>query len=258
MLQELTTTEPSRFLYHYATMEGLFRILCSGNVRLGLYGNTNDPRENKEWVEAIDAPSGSAPASIDRLRTGARLACFTVDGCPSNGAEIHSHFHRGWARARMWAQYASHHTGVCLVFDFEDLAGRIDRGYQLRDGEYLINGPVSYIDKSLTLPMSIRTSTLDNIHDDVLATDLINHLYLTKNRDWESEREHRFVILTWAYETDTPIDIPFGTALRAVVLGEACALCSPASGLPRLETVDFYRCTWSRGTPSLQPLTPAG
>jgi hypothetical protein len=39
-----------RNIYHYTRLDtGLEKILSSNKIRLGLLGNTNDPRETKPW-----------------------------------------------------------------------------------------------------------------------------------------------------------------------------------------------------------------
>lgn len=117
-------------LFHYAKAESLETILASGNIRLNTLDGMNDPRERKDWIArglvvpegdldwAMLAEQGAVAGEPNRLlRLGARIACFTRERQPLPGADADSLFHRGWARARMWHQYAAEHTGACLVFE---------------------------------------------------------------------------------------------------------------------------------------------
>ena len=85
-----------------------------------------DPLENKwifsYWYEVPDGMTdddpehpGQAVAFIEdrasRIRESAKVLSLTLD---TEGLEESDElFGRGWARARMWEQYAENHAGVC-------------------------------------------------------------------------------------------------------------------------------------------------
>lgn len=127
---------PGRYLYHYTRPDTLALILDSGRIRLGSYAETNDPRERKQWLASLtadtfddlqDGESLELVMQIDRwIRRGVRLSCFTVD-YPEPPDWAGGNFHSGWARARMWHQYAGDHTGAVLVFDAERPSSRWSR-----------------------------------------------------------------------------------------------------------------------------------
>jgi hypothetical protein len=266
-------------LFHYASGEKLGMILNSEALWLSPYSGTNDPRENKEWVAQYTMPSSAgrpsekylgvtqgvereADAATDRfLRRGARLACFTKDRQRTEEAGEGTLFHRGWARARMWEQYADHHAGACLVFSFSEFINLVHEQVPHGDGDFLAPGTVRYLDKSL----SISLSWIDVVDEGIEATiDKFqterwagNDLYFTKNRDWESEREFRIVCSLWNVqdgEEDNPIPIAYGSSLKGIVLGERFAESEMAAIAVRVDAqteLGVVRCEWHSGVPTL-------
>jgi hypothetical protein len=78
-------------LYHYTTANvAVESILPTGQLRLGLFEFTNDPREAKQWFVSASVADGigfepdeleAMSRTADRLlRRSVKLACFTVDG----------------------------------------------------------------------------------------------------------------------------------------------------------------------------------
>jgi Protein of unknown function (DUF2971) len=263
-------------LYHYTRPDSLDTILANGTLRLSPYANTNDPREQKDWRPAfvmpatparpperwLDVGRTSAASLIDEttdrhLRRGARLACFAHDRERLNDASVGTLFHRGWARARMWHQYASEHTGACLVFDRTELLESVDNRIPHQQGDLFTWGKVAYRDQALTIPLSVPMladvgveAALDNLS---VRQGAVEHLYLTKNTDWESEQEFRIVVIRWNVgdkSVDEPIDVAFGNALRAVVFGDRFTGDIVAMLADRPD-VDALRCRWGDGVPLL-------
>jgi hypothetical protein len=276
-LQQWNVTE--YLLYHYTSPFTLAKILDSGNLHLGPYSRTNDPREYKEWVPLFTMPSGhgrpperylhsseeaekAVQEATDRfLRWGTRLACFSTDRPPPEGPYTGTFFHRGWARARMWEQYGSHHTGACLVFSMEELAKLVDQHIQLGNGDILIFDKVTYRDEALIIRLP-RPEVVDRgigavLDDYVLKKKAVENLYLVKNSDWESEQEFRIVYVKWNASDkglDNPAPIPFGKSLKWIVLGEHFpeterSVIKYRSGFPA-ET-GILTCEWHSGAPIL-------
>jgi len=256
--------EPGRYLYHYTRSDTLALILDSGQLRLGSYAGTNDPRERKEWLSALTADSFEdlhdgeffeLVRQIDRwIRRGVRLSCFTVD-YPEPPDWAGGNFHSGWARARMWHQYAGDHTGAVLVFDSERLIQQVEWFAQ---GDRVVSGPVAYADRPLHLVFPLQDVRGDGLAGAVTALrdTRIHELFFTKNQDWASEREFRIVVLG---EPDKPpLDVEFGDSLVAVVLGETfppTELSVLDTRLSRIDRTDIPlgRCLWSSGAPTVVP-----
>lgn len=266
--------EPLRYLYHYTTATRAAEILDSEELWLGPYSKTNDPRESKEWVPKISWVSDSLPTGrlldqtyavqqdTDRLlRRGARLGCFGLDRDPASGAEGFL-FHRGWARARMWDQYAGKHTGACLVFDLASLVERADGDAPHGNGDFFTTGRVVYEDRPLSLRVDfdrVRQEGLEAVlSEKQMGRNMGGRLYLTKNRDWESEQEFRIVVVRWNVpetEEPKPLKVRYGTALRAVVLGEhfPSSERSVIHHRRAARTIEIVSCRWVMGDPLLDP-----
>lgn len=266
-------------LYHYTKASTLAKILDSGCIHLGPYSRTNDPREQQEWHPLFTMPTGRGrpperylrrseeeekeafQATDHYLRRGARLACFSTDRPPSANAEPGTSFHRGWARARMWEQYGDHHVGACLVFDRQELIELVDSHIPHGNGDLFTFGQVSYQDRALTIPIP-WTRVVDEgiacvLGNEQLRKGMVNHLYMLKNRDWESEQEFRIVYVRWNIphqEVDTPIPIPFQDSLKWIVLGEHFpdherSVITYRKGVP--SSLGILRCEWHSGVPLL-------
>lgn len=262
-------------VFHYTQADSLAAILTNGTLRLGPYSNTNDPREQKEWRAGLLMPAGRArpPAkylefardhanevdeATDRyLRRGACLACFGVDRAPLADAGAGCLFHRGWARARMWDQYAEKHKGACLVFNKLALLEAIDKQIPHAAGDLFLYGNVEYRDQPRTIPLKVGdlvnagiAEVLDHLQ---VLKDAASHLYMTKNTDWQSEQEYRIVVVRWdvaATEENQPLEIDFRDALKAIVFGEHYAGDVKTLVGARIG-VDVLRCWWGDGVPML-------
>lgn len=133
-LELVVPVEESKFLFHYTTYSSALGILHSRQMRLSSLANMNDPLEFQDYhgdgVVIIGNPSNEECAAqvfsfenaLTEKERSVRLACFSMDmpftnkteGCQKN---YYNNLSKGWARPRMWAQYADNHKGVCLIFD---------------------------------------------------------------------------------------------------------------------------------------------
>ena len=237
----------------------------------------NDPRETKGWYSATaDAPL------IDRmLRRSTCIASFTVD-IPAEREDLASNHHHGWARARMWDQYASadrRHDGACLVISFQHLTGYVDNLFNtepvnpsvltepvdglLGDGNLMFSDYVRYSNlppSPLRLPAYRNEAELEEILRH--RHDLVREWYMTKNRDWQSEHEYRIVIRRWGVaddQLDKGICFHLGNYLRGIILGEdfdAKEESEIYNDLDRasLPDIELFRCVWDAGQPDLIPV----
>ena len=267
--------EPTGLLFHYTRQRTLRAILEGGRVRLNTLDGMNDPRERKEWVaRTVVLPPGDVTSEFLHaqdivlsqpnrlLRGGARIACFTKEREPHPDADSDSLFHRGWARARMWHQYAEEHQGACVVFDYATLAEAIDNQRRIAEGDVFSVSPVKYRDRPLIIPLDGAYETpeqiqaaLDNITN---SGGNVADLFFTKNTDWQSEDEVRILVLLWNTDPEvpaTPLDLSYGESLRAVVLGEEFGepeWLEPAIHASGLSEGDVLRAAWVDGAPTLR------
>jgi hypothetical protein len=261
-------------VYHYTSFAGLMSILYTQRLKLGTYGSTNDPRENKKWVAEASSQMadmhGAAHAELDRLIQGSvRLACFTAED-RSSSVEVKNLLHRGWARPAMWGRYAEEHSGACLVFDRSKLNEHLGRFVEPWIGAnhgWLATQEVRYSDTRRKMqPGLAKLTSIAAVHDALVGffedrdSGYFNFLdlYFRKTLDWSSEREERFSAALWNLPSERlsePLFSPYGDALVAVILGE-----SNRSGQQIREAVNrqianrapvLLRCRWEAGEPSL-------
>jgi hypothetical protein len=276
----LMSQEPSleQHLYHYTSVDALQRILDGSSIRLGSLAKTNDPCEYNEWIADLffssghegppDAPSDEveqAMEDIDRLlRRNVCVGCFTLDREPRREAGAEDLFHLGWARARMWDQYAQKNTGACLVFDQSTLVGCVEDACAIEGSDFeRMQGRVNYFDQRRVLGVALDAIRRDGVNEVIerLRSAQFNPtgLYYRKNHDWASEEEYRITVVRSnpaEDQLDRPLMVPFQDSLEAIVVGEHFPSTEmnvirhrqAANGIP------IFQCLWIDGAPHLEIL----
>ena len=159
----------------------------------------NDPRESKDWI--LHTVSYKTGTTVDRdaldkavadnkrkLRVGA--FCLDQPSTPDDAPSL-----RGYARPRMWAQYAENHRGVCIVLDRESLDQAVRRRYPDHDGSWVRGGRVKY-ETSRNDPASM---TIEYREGEVQScvneyfTGYGDSLFFAKHVDWRDENEYRWL-----------------------------------------------------------------
>lgn len=262
--------DDGEYLYHYTSAATLAKILETGSLRMGPYSGTNDPRETAEWSPTITLDSVDDMAAPTEeiaqlwlqtrtrdIRDGVKLACFTLDAeVQPPGWEFP--FYRGWARARMWHQYADKHTGACLVFDRAQWDQSLDALSRV-NGFAWHQGRVEYKDAAFgefKSSLSFSSTELRAGKAEERLRQIVeahrDELFFKKNRDWESENEFRYLAIS---DSETEF-VPITSALVGIVLGEGfphTELCVLGDRLRR-KGLDRVRCallTWNNGMPHL-------
>lgn len=256
-------------LYHYTTLTSACKILDSNRLKLSNLLNTNDPLEFSlsqsfgfvGWGE-IDEKKVFSELMISRKRreNSVRMLCFCKDMyCNSEDFENNqfqnftdSLLHKGWARSRMWAQYADNHNGICFVFDknilkrlFEDL--KDDSIYILPDQDIEYSNYLTNLEAAM--------SNINHQHD--IEHDYTN-FYLEDERqkylfqkceDYRDENEHRFCLInTKLSSPDEPMYIEYKNSLLAIIYGQRF---SSILKLNVPDDVEQYKIFWEYGKPKL-------
>jgi hypothetical protein len=195
-------------LFHYTGAEKLALILTSQRLWLSPYSAMRDPRENNTWRPGLSLGDGLDPNSFDAqalweeldaaVRQRAKLVCFTMDR-PEHEYSF-SGTSRGWARARMWEQYAERHRGAVLVFDHD----KLDEIMTTQIDGRVHKGPVRYLDGYWSMD-AFRGLMVEDLLERgcvAVADEIIekhgDDLYFEKDVDWASEFEYRFVTVSEA------------------------------------------------------------
>jgi hypothetical protein len=204
VIQEIRET-PGQWLYHYTTLEtAIVHILPEQRLRLSPFSRMRDPREYKRWfppasgfigdVSEEDLMRGYAAteARLNSLRDEFKLLSFTTD----SESATEGVYGRGFARSRLWEAYAGLGSGVCIVLRKQDALEVIRP--QLEALGRSAHGPVAYENGSLHTDITLHFE--EALSGDVdaaaerIAANHLDSLFLTKNTEWESEREYRFVV----------------------------------------------------------------
>jgi hypothetical protein len=269
-----------RYVYHYTNASTLaHNILTSGTLRFSNFARLNDPREYKNFDLDVysSGPLGNDCADIKSqmevaLKEDWKIACFVIDPVeavisPATDAlgarQLDAMHERGHSRPRMWAQYADGHRGACLVFRKHDLDQAI-RSYAGRDGLKVFCGPVSYHNVPVVGSMGpgAFSFSIDNVRRDGVRHTAERHigrylseLYLTKNRDWEAEREFRW-LLRGAPEKEVLVE--FGNSLVGIAIGELFpSELKKAVGRYALDNeISVVTMDWRRAIPQPKPIAP--
>ena len=211
------------YVYHFTTREAaLEKILYSGKIKLNLLENTNDPREYKDWGITVtggsdnNLPVWKALHLVNHKRkTQTKVLCLTMDDLKQQRCGL---MRRGFASARMWAQYGGQHTGVCLIFDKKGLEEEIRKTVSSTEDCYC--GPVKYSDQNFGVEFNFNTmgETEEEVQSGVelYIRSNIPQLFFTKLLDWRDEIEYR----TMVYDDGTkPIFVPIANCLKGIMLG---------------------------------------
>jgi hypothetical protein len=254
-------------LYHYTSAAAAVEsILPTGQLRLGLFEFTNDPRESQQWhlsasvAEGVDfKPGDLEPLSemADRLlRRSVKVACFTEDAAPRTDLDQVSG--RGFGHSRLWSHYAGNHSGVCIGFDRGALLATL--ADELEACGVNFHGHVDYVEDPSPPYAAIHVDVeqVDEFGlDAVVAARVEQHwreLFFTKDLDWASEHEYRWVVLT---EDPVPVFVEVSQCVRLIVLGAgfpAARVASVRHAIRSMSDVEIATIRYMNGRPLLLPL----
>ena len=252
-----------RYLFHYTRLStAIEKILPDRRFRFSRLSSMRDPRES-QWAFASsffgDVPDGDRLywevfAKIQAAQSHIRLLSLTADDESNTSV-----FGRGYARPRLWEQYAGSHMGVCLCFDKQLLIDAVENAVGAVQAK-LIHRRVTYRDGPIATHARVfdlqeaHARGADSLADEHTETHL-DELVFTKLVDWETEFEYRLVT-RWDSPDELFADV--SEALKAVAVGHAAsrayaptlnALCDPDVGVARL--------WWENGRPWVYKFTAA-
>jgi hypothetical protein len=268
--EEYRALPPAAF--RYMSSDGLLATINSKQLRMNAWSKMNDPREAMVWRPTGIAAAGTYTEAEmnkridDILRRSACLLAMTADREPTPDADPATLFHRGWGRAPLWAHYADNHRGVCVLLNTFAVQQALNK-LPVKDGRYSTHGRIDYVDGPIQIggltggPFTDEPS-LDKAIFESLNISWISGLHMTKNTDWAYETEVRIAVINFyldEHELDTPVHVPLGDCLMAVIFGrDHPAPTVIAAGIQRAlgsDSPEFFQCHWDDGVPTLEPLT---
>jgi hypothetical protein len=247
-------------LYHFTSKEiALEKILSSGELKFSILGNTNDPRETKHWLFNLEYTWPEANSNYVKqmdlinniLKNNVNLLCFTID---NSKLEIDHNLRNGYMHSRSWSQYASNHTGICLLFEKSKLTSKVQLEYQK---SYKVwHGKVEYINRTIKNPPKCLTISGEVINKDLSIEHIekyYSELFFEKRNDWEDENEYRIIIFT-SDKSISDLKIDISDCIVGLIVGvdfnkvyEPCVFeaCNKYN-------IEADRIQWSEGLPVLQ------
>jgi Protein of unknown function (DUF2971) len=217
---------PGEWLYHYTTLEtALVYVLSTWRLRLSPFSAMRDPREYTDWAVPAAGFTGDAPQvsveqawaaaneRLNRLKREFKLLSLTMDD-PADETE----YGRGYARSRLWQEYAGRGRGVCLTFHkqtmIESLADQLSSFQRSAHGEVDYRNGRLFQEIFVDLGEALK-GDLEAVANQKVATHL-EALFLTKNTEWASEHEYRFIVRA---EPEEEVFVNVSDSLVGVCLG---------------------------------------
>jgi hypothetical protein len=271
IFDDIFVQQDNNLLYHYTKEEtAINEILTEGKLRFSPFKEVDDPREVEEWVWKIYNPhSGGGTPSNDLdainyfLRNNCKILCFSQDLIKIEEIEVTSPFNywknkayeKGFARARMWSQYAEGHKGICLAFSKEKIIEAIKERFK---DFSVFNDSVSYMNGSekATKAQGINSTQIKtygiNEYFKSYLNEHYNTLFFEKLKDYRDEREYRFVVHNEHFEGYEYIDI--ANILEGVIVGMYCRkdLYPTINDFAKKYNFEARNMSWQCGIPVLQ------
>ena len=118
---------------------------------------------------------------------------------------------KGWARSRMWAQYADSHKGVCLIFDKENLVKSFKNAFDACD---TYCKEVTYTNNLYPLQESLAQNCKS-----LLTSEKIDFLF-QKCQDFRDEQEFRLLLVDKSLKSpDELVSFSISDSLCGVIPG---------------------------------------
>ncbi len=255
-------------LFHYTSLNAACSILSSNKLRLSNLKNLNDPLEfcrlncfsfNGLEIDAMKKAVKELYESLKERENKVRLLSFCRDfftegewDNKNNQSFSSNLIFKGWARTRMWAQYADNHRGVCLVFDKSEISEKFK---ELQNNHTKILEPqkitytndFSKVEDLMTRELNVKNSCENFLHF-YLDEERLNCLFI-KCEDFRDENEYRFVLINNTLSSSAEdCYFDFGTSLKAIILGERF---SPILKFSLPSNIEQFKIIWNCGIPDL-------
>jgi hypothetical protein len=229
--------------------------------------NTNDPLEFVDFSgfasslpigknDDSDRISCELDVSSKRRRNFVRMLCFCrdlfcnkADWKNEKAQEFADNLlFKGWARSRIWAQYADNHAGVCLVFDKNEFKKCFD-SLACNDIEILEDKDITYTNNLSELEKAMDSKEIQNDYSNFYLDEERKKYLFQKCEDYRDENEYRFCLINRALKSpEEAMFVDYASSLKAVILGQRF---SNYLELKLPENIEQYQIMWNFGRPNL-------
>lgn len=214
-----------KYLYHYTSFEKAIKIIYSEQLWFSSITKTNDTTESKLRIRFVKSDSNESLSNektdavsnfLSRSNESIRLICFSRDIDLTKNelistTELHKNHlkdryfdisGRGFALPRMWAQYCSNHEGVCFIINKKNFDKKLSSISYLKQSLVKYQNFLSYYKISEEELEQLYNKVNQHSNGRLSFIDLVNtnkhfvrYNYFIKQKDWENEREYRYVAL---------------------------------------------------------------
>ena len=156
--------------------------------------------------------------AMNKLRETMCIASFVVDKKP-RGITASTGLYRGYAKPRMWIQYADKGNGVCLVFSKSKLLELLQK--KIHDSKRILHQKITYTDSISDKSMTIYGQNLVSVSD--IQKYFRKHaatLIFSKNQDFRDEQEYRVCIQGEGQEPDIDRGMPLKAWYSLIAFSE--------------------------------------
>lgn len=233
----LLDTESLSLVSHYTSYATLLEIVKSGSLKMGQLENVNDIAEVVLPLMLFNQrlPDGSHPPNVGIISHEAEKVLsqtyqkFVVSACFSKSSSVVDEHvtvtpsMASFGNRLLWAHYGDHWRGVALVFDPEEFENQVRLYFadKLMKSEIWV-GDLDYKDRS-NLNIEFDATRFVGLNKDQFESEALDQLapyarklLFKKDNEWNYEQEWRVGAIT---SSEGPHYIPYGDALKAVVLG---------------------------------------
>jgi hypothetical protein len=260
-------------VYHYTGLQtAIKKILKDRCLLLSEITKTNDPRESKtrlyndvNWGTYLNNNTSTSLGIEDKEITGEwRVLCISCAYYPpcnfieeykeaQQDGRSGDHHRYGIGYSTMWAHYGEKHSGVCLIFDGQELAGNIEDRFNKEKGYTIHHGFVRY-DYELSIrdlpagDMEINDSQKDDRQRHYL-NKYFKEYFLYKSKEWQVEHEFRWLVHSKDRAEEMKVSIE--NTIKAVVIGVDVSDIDEQSiqMLCKNLGIQMYKMRWFHGRP---------
>lgn len=252
------------YLYHYTSYPAALNILCCKSLRLGQLTTMNDPLEFENHKrdpiafhgdisnEETSKTMNSFSEGVKRRNRCVRLMSFSIDYRQTID-DAYNRLTRGWARTRMWAQYADNHKGVCLVFDKSKLIDSFSNTFPKKTKCCKITYSNNFEDlkEAWESPCLLNNQTNRDFSNFWFESKKLK-FFFQKCKDFRDEQEFRFLLVNGDLKyDDIVISFPFKDALKGIILGDRFKSEDRTTMENVANDIPIFRIWWHLGEPEL-------
>lgn len=263
-------------IYHYTTSRTCIEsILFDRRLRFSPLSRTNDPLEYQDFIHAATGTDTTKEQLAQLIYKGfsinemvkhsCKICCFSIDAEPGSVPNATSLFHKGYAKSRMWSQYADYHRGVCMVFSLNRLYQIVmteteSVNVPMESHVSVFHGIVEYdnylrkLNDALDIeytPEEISKSEIQRVGDNAQA-----YLF-SKLEDYKDEQEYRIVLhSSKGFLEGESTYVRFLDALQCVILGCSFPIVYEQNIVSFSKKLGFgvVKMNWLHGIPYLRDI----